>query len=53
MPKKQKAGPWQFTKDEIKSFSNCFQKVVKGYSQRFCKENNNIVDNLSKIIKIN
>ena len=31
MPKKQKAGPWQFTKDEIKSFSNCFQKVVKGY----------------------
>jgi UDPglucose--hexose-1-phosphate uridylyltransferase len=31
MPKKQKAGPWQFNKEEIKSFSNCLQKVVKGY----------------------
>ena len=31
MPKKQKAGPWQFNENEIKSFSNCLQKVVKGY----------------------
>ena len=31
MPKKRKAGPWQFTEAEIKSFSNCLQKVIKGY----------------------
>lgn len=31
MPKKRKAGPWQFSEVEIKSFSNCFQKVIKGY----------------------
>ena len=31
MPKKQKAGPWQFTENEIKSFSICLQKVIKGY----------------------
>ena len=31
MPKKQKAGPWQFNDNEIKSFSNSLQKVVKGY----------------------
>lgn len=31
MPKKQKAGPWEFNEVEIKSFSNCLQKVVKGY----------------------
>ena len=29
--KKRKAGPWQFSEVEIKSFSNCFQKVIKGY----------------------
>tara|TARA_B110000008_G_scaffold246031_1_gene256656 strand:- start:457 stop:1497 length:1041 start_codon:yes stop_codon:yes gene_type:complete len=31
MPKKQKSGPWNFNKNEIISFSNCLQKVVKGY----------------------
>ena len=31
MPKKQKAGPWQFDENEIYSFSTCIQKVVKGY----------------------
>ena len=31
MSKKQKAGPWQFNNDEIKSFSTCLQKVVRGY----------------------
>ena len=31
MPKKRVAGPWQFNDQQIKSFSTCFQKVVKGY----------------------
>ena len=31
MPKIQRAGPWQFNNNEIKSFANCLQKVVKGY----------------------
>lgn len=31
IPKKQRAGPWQFNENEIKSFANCLQKVVKGY----------------------
>jgi len=31
MPKKQKAGPWEFNDDEILSFAKCMQKVVKGY----------------------
>jgi len=31
MPKKKKAGPWEFNDDEILSFSTCLQKVVKGY----------------------
>jgi len=31
MPKKQKPGPWKFNQKEIRSFSNCLQKVVKGY----------------------
>ena len=30
-PKKRKAGPWQFNEVEIKSFSNCLQKVITGY----------------------
>ena len=34
-------------------YSKKVQKVIKDYSQRFCKENNDIVDNLLKIIKIN
>ena len=31
MPKKQRAGPWQFNNIELKSFSTALQKVVKGY----------------------
>ncbi len=31
MPKNKKAGPWEFSENEIKSFSICLQKVVKGY----------------------
>ena len=31
MPKKQKAGPWEFNEKEIESFSTSFQKVVRGY----------------------
>ena len=31
MPKKRVAGPWEFNEEEIHSFSNCLQKVVKGY----------------------
>jgi len=31
MPKKQKAGPWEFNEKEINAFSVCLQKVVKGY----------------------
>ena len=31
MPKKQRAGPWQFTNNEITSFANSLKKVVKGY----------------------
>ena len=31
MPKKQKAGPWQFNEQEINSFSTCIKNVVKGY----------------------
>ena len=31
MPKKRVAGPWQFNDQQIKSFSTCYQKVVKGY----------------------
>ena len=31
MPKKQRAGPWKFDQNEIISFANCLQKVVKGY----------------------
>ena len=31
MPKKQKAGPWQFNDNEIISFANSLQKVIKGY----------------------
>ncbi len=31
MPKVQRAGPWQFTENEINSFSNCLQKIVRGY----------------------
>ena len=31
MPKKKKAGPWEFNDDEILSFATCLQKVVKGY----------------------
>jgi len=31
MPKKRRAGPWEFNELEIKSFSKSIQKVVKGY----------------------
>ena len=31
IPKKRVPGPWQFNDQQIKSFSTCFQKVVKGY----------------------
>ena len=31
MPKKRKAGPWEFNEDEINSFSQCLQKVIRGY----------------------
>ena len=31
MPKKKKAGPWEFSLKEIQSFSICLQKVVKCY----------------------
>ena len=31
MPKKRKAGPWEFNEEEISSFSKCLQKVIKGY----------------------
>ena len=31
IPKKRMAGPWEFNENEIKSFANCLQKVVKGY----------------------
>ena len=31
IPKVKTAGPWQFNNDQIKSFSICLQKVVKGY----------------------
>ena len=31
MPKKKRAGPWEFNENEVKSFSMCLKKVVKGY----------------------
>ena len=31
MPKKRRAGPWQFDDNEIESFAKSLQKVVKGY----------------------
>jgi len=31
MPKKKKAGPWEFNDGEILSFSTCLKKVVEGY----------------------
>jgi UDPglucose--hexose-1-phosphate uridylyltransferase len=31
IPKKQRAGPWQFNENEIASFATTLQKVVKGY----------------------
>ena len=31
IPKRQLAGPWQFTDQEYRSFSKALQKVVKGY----------------------
>ena len=31
IPKKQKAGPWQFNDKEVTSFAKSLQKVVKGY----------------------
>ena len=31
MPKKKRAGPWEFNVEEIQSFCISFQKVVKGY----------------------
>ena len=31
MPKKRRAGPWDFNDDEISSFSKCLKKIVKGY----------------------
>ena len=31
MPKKIRAGPWEFNAEEIQSFCICLQKVVKGY----------------------
>ena len=31
MPKRQIAGPWQFTNKEYNSFAKAFQKIVKGY----------------------
>ena len=31
IPKRQIAGPWQFTNQEYNSFAKAFQKVVKGY----------------------
>ena len=31
MPKRKKAGPWEFNDDEILSFSTCLKKVVEGY----------------------
>ena len=31
MPKKQKAGPWQFNESEVNSFAVCLQKVIQGY----------------------
>tara|TARA_B100000029_G_C17600714_1_gene965666 strand:- start:3317 stop:4366 length:1050 start_codon:yes stop_codon:yes gene_type:complete len=31
MPKRKRAGPWEFNTEEIQSFSTCLQKVVKGY----------------------
>ena len=38
MPKKQKAGLWKFNEEEIKSFSECYQKVVKGYDSFYGKK---------------
>ena len=38
MPKKRVAGPWQFDNQQIKSFSNCFQKVIKGYDSLLNKK---------------
>ena len=31
MPKKQKAGPWEFNNKEIQSFSKCLKKVARCY----------------------
>ena len=31
IPKFRVAGPWEFNDDQLRSFSLCFQKVVKGY----------------------
>ena len=32
IPKKQRAGPWQFNENEIKSFANCLcKKLLRGY----------------------
>ena len=31
MPKKKRAGPWEFNAEEIQSFSISLQKVIKGY----------------------
>jgi len=31
IPKKRRAGPWEFSEKEIESFSKCLQKVVRGY----------------------
>ena len=38
MPKKQRAGPWEFNKKELISFSNSLKKVVKGYDAFFGKK---------------
>ena len=31
IPKKRVSGPWQFDQDQLRSFSICLQKVIKGY----------------------
>ena len=31
IPKKRVSGPWELKSNEIKSFANCLQKVVRGY----------------------
>ena len=38
IPKVKVAGPWQFNESQLKSFSVCLQKVVKGYDSLLNKK---------------